>query len=97
MPGTFSALSRLIFVIFALGHLERKIMPKSQPSGWTSEEYLAAPVTLAGASMRLACDPMWTRFSGQPGIGNHLGFTGCADASRFERRLHNARIGAAPA
>jgi hypothetical protein len=58
MPGILRALSRLTFVIFAAGHFDRRIIPYNQPSGWTSEGYLAAPVTLAAPSMRLVVEPI---------------------------------------
>src|SRR5689334_5644204 len=47
--------------------------------------------------MRLAWEPIWTRFSGQLGIGNHLSFVRDRNSSSFERGLENAWIGAAPA
>src|SRR5579864_7875660 len=97
MPGTFSAGSRLILVIFALAHFERKIIPYSQPVGWTSEAYFAAPVTLAGPSTRLILVPMTVRCSGQRGIRNYLGFVGDRQTSGFESGLQNAWIRAATA
>src|SRR5258706_14367426 len=62
-----------------------------------SELYVAAPVTLTGASIRLAWEPMWTRFSGQAGIGNALRLCGGGNSGRLQRGLQHAGISAATA
>src|SRR4051794_12283655 len=106
MPGTLSALSKLMLVIFAAAHLERRIMPYSQPSAWMSEEYRAWPVNLALASTRhvrwLMCFVSLGQLrlgAGESAISNHLrvALAGGGHAGGLHRRLHDARIRAATA
>src|ERR1017187_2453979 len=72
-------------------------MPYNHPVGWTSEEYLAAPVTLAGPSIRSVPWPITFRFSGQLRITDDLRLVRDRHAGHFQGGGQHAALRAATA